>query len=94
MAHPDLAGRTPCEVSYSVSMYFYHEGLVNYALDVFRTSEFGTAQEGNRFFEVFAPGNTTSQADRPFERFSDYEELLVRLMEADHDKWLYSRIYG
>jgi hypothetical protein len=68
-------------------MYFFHDGLVNHALGVFKATEFGTLQEGNDFFAVFAPGNTAQARDRPFERFSDYEELLYRLMQADPVKY-------
>ncbi|MGD0778045.1 MAG: hypothetical protein ABSC05_35120 [Candidatus Solibacter sp.] len=52
-----------------------------------KATEFGTPQQGNQFFEVFGPGNIVSNPDRPFERFSDYEELLVRLMATDRDKY-------
>jgi hypothetical protein len=70
-----------------MSMYFFHENLVNHALEVFKATEFGTARQGDQFFEIFGPGNIASNPDRPFERFSDYEELLVRLMATDRDKY-------
>ena len=68
-------------------MYFFHEGLVEYALDLFHASDFQSAAQGDWFFRIFAPGNTIYFAERPFERFSDYQELLFRLMSADPVKY-------
>jgi len=68
-------------------MYFFHELLINYALQVFKGTEFKTVQEEDQFFSVFAPGNMINSADRPFERFSDYEELMNRLLQADPAKY-------
>jgi hypothetical protein len=69
------------------TMYFFHDKLVNHALQMFKATEFETAREGDAFFGIFAPGNTIHFADRPFERFNDYEELLLRLMQADPVKY-------
>ena len=68
-------------------MYFFHDGLVEYAVEYFRQTNFATFGEGDRYRELFAPGNTTDFKDRPFERFSDYEEMLRRLMKADQAKY-------
>jgi hypothetical protein len=72
---------------YVEGMYFYQEPLVAYALELFRTTDFTGAARGDWFFSLFAPGNTIFFAERPFERFSDYEELLWRLREADAVKY-------
>lgn len=76
---------------YTVSMYFFHDRLVEYVLEAFRAADFNDAADADRFFGLFAPGNTAYFAERPFERFSDYEELLLRLMAADVQK--YQRIH-
>ena len=68
-------------------MYFFHEGLVSHALEVFKATEFNTPGEGDRFFGTFGPGNLINVRDRPFERFSDYVELLDRLMQTDPVKY-------
>jgi hypothetical protein len=54
---------------------------------VFLDSDFGKPEDGDRFFGLFAPGNTAYFAERPFERFSDYEEMLQKLKEADAKKY-------
>jgi hypothetical protein len=72
-------------------MYFFHEGLVSHIIETFKATDFKTAHQGDVFFGTFAPGNTVQAAERPFERFSDYEELLNRLMQADQVK--YRRIH-
>ena len=33
-------------------------------------------ETGDRFFEAYGPGNVLNFADRPYERFNDYEQLL------------------
>jgi hypothetical protein len=68
-------------------MYFFHENLVEYAIACLHAANFATPDEGDAFWRVFAPGNTTHFADRPFERFSDYEEMLQRLRAADAPKY-------
>jgi len=72
-------------------MYFFHDRLVEYVLQVFRATDFKDAADGDSFFGLFAPGNTSYLADRPFERFHDYEELLLRLMGTDIQK--YKRVH-
>lgn len=68
-------------------MYFFNERLVLHALEIFRHYDFTAPDQGDEFFGVFAPGNTTFYPDRPYERFCDYEELLFRLMETDQAKY-------
>lgn len=72
-------------------MYFFHERLINHAIAVFRATEFESPGKGDDFFATFAPGNPIYFRDRPFERFSDYVELLRLLMQADPGK--YQRIH-
>lgn len=69
------------------SMYFFHQGLVDYAVAYFQRVEFVTPGEGDAFWGLFAPGNTQFLTDRPFERFSDYEEMLLCLRDADQAKY-------
>ncbi len=68
-------------------MYFFHDRLVEYAIAQFQQTEFATPEEGDTFWGLFAPGNTRYFKDRPFERFSDYEEMLRRLWRADQPKY-------
>ena len=68
-------------------MYFFHERLVQVALEYFKAGKFEDPAEGDAFFGTFAPGNIANFPDRPYERFSDYEELLLRLMNADVEKY-------
>jgi len=68
-------------------MYFFHDSLLQDAVEHFKACKFENAKEGDDFFGTFAPGNTADYPDRPYERFSDYEELLVRLMETDAEKY-------
>lgn len=44
-------------------------------------------EDGDRFFEAYGPGNTIDIADRPFERFEDYEMLLGILKNDDPNKY-------
>lgn len=53
----------------------------------FRQLSISGPEDGDRFFEAFGPGNTVNIADRPFERFEDYEELLGVLKEDDPKKY-------
>jgi hypothetical protein len=68
-------------------MYFFHENLVQDALEHFKAGTFDNPEDGDHFFQTFAPGNTAVYRDRPHERFSDYEELLLRLMKTDAGKY-------
>jgi hypothetical protein len=66
-------------------MYFFHDALVNYALEVFPS--YLDSGNDDAFFGLFVPGNTRFFAERPFERFSDYQELLEKLMERYPEKY-------
>ena len=70
---------------YYLSMHFFHDRLVDYALEVF--PGFHDAGRVDSFFSLFLPGNTRYTSERPHERFSDYEELLWKLMERYPDRY-------
>jgi len=70
-------------------MYFFSDRLVEHALTQFDLINPSDSQ--NYFFETFGPGNIQNTKDRPFERFSDYEDLL-RLLEA-RNKTKYDHIH-
>ena len=53
----------------------------------FQSFDATNLQDGDRFFEVYGPGNSTSQIDRPLERFHDYELMLIILSGDDRDKY-------
>ncbi len=44
-------------------------------------------EDGDMFFEAHGPGNTIEIADRPFERFEDYEALLQIMRNDDQVKY-------
>src|SRR4029077_20304443 len=69
------------------SMYILDNQKVMAAVAAFKATNFDTPEQGDEFFGRFAPGNTLADADRPFEGFSDYEELLFLLMKTDHVKY-------
>jgi hypothetical protein len=68
-------------------MFFLSPPLVNHAREVFQNLQIAGPQDGDRFFETFGPGNIVSWVDRPYERFSDYEELLLLLEHDDPEKY-------
>jgi hypothetical protein len=68
-------------------MYFLNEDLFQRALEHFKAGEFENPKDGDDFFRTCTPGNNPDQPDRPYERFSDYEELLLQLMKADPEKY-------
>lgn len=76
-------------------MYFLSEKLIQHAITFFRNLQVTTIDEqieaGEEFFQLFGPGNIINSTDKPFERFSDYEALLGKIRDADHDK--YQRIH-
>jgi hypothetical protein len=68
-------------------MYFLNQPLVNYAVAYFRQVDFTDPAAGDLFWGLFAPGNTVNISDRPYERLSDYEEMLRRLRSTDQAKY-------
>lgn len=67
-------------------MYFLSDRLIEHALQHFDAIDINTLPHSN-FFETFGPGNLLSATDRPFERFSDYEELLNLLQKRNQQKY-------
>ncbi|WP_157067415.1 hypothetical protein [Desulfosarcina cetonica] len=49
--------------------------------------EINGPEDGDWFFSTFGPGNVLNWVDRPYERSSDYEELLRILEEDDTEKY-------
>jgi len=68
-------------------MHFFHDTLVNFIVQQFKSQAFITPDDANAFFGTFGVGYTTSVVDRPLERFQDYEELLRLLWQADKTKY-------
>lgn len=68
-------------------MYFLSSSLINHVREVYQQLEINGPQVGDWFFETFGPGNVLNWVDRPYERFSDYEELLRILEQADPEKY-------
>lgn len=56
---------------------------VQSALNEFKAKEIN----GDDFFGRYGPGNTFPSANRPFERFSDYQALLEELQAIDKEKF-------
>jgi hypothetical protein len=44
-------------------------------------------ESGDRFFEAYGTGNVVGAIDRPYERFQDYETLLILLKSDDPEKY-------
>lgn len=53
----------------------------------FRQLAISGPEDGDRFFEAYGPGNTINIADRPFERFEDYEMLLSIIKNDNPEKY-------
>lgn len=53
-------------------MYFFNQPFIDYAVDYFRQVDFTDPAQGDRFWGIFAPGNTIYISDRPYGRLSDY----------------------
>ena len=68
-------------------MYFLSTSLINYVRNVYQQLTINGPQDGDWFFETFGPGNVVHLIDRPYERFSDYEELLCILEQKDPEKY-------
>src|SRR5450759_3226669 len=61
--------------------------LADRALECFAKTDFSDPAVGDTFFRTFGIGNTIERPESPFERFCYYENLLVRLMNADDAKY-------
>lgn len=61
------------------------------AFEYYKSLALGSKEEeitkGDDFFHLFGPGNFLEIEDRPFERFNDYEFLLLMMLETDKDKY-------
>lgn len=68
-------------------MYFLTGPLVELARRCYQNLEITEAESGDSFFSTFGPGNIIQFTDKPFERFSDYEELLNTLQQDDPEKY-------
>jgi hypothetical protein len=68
-------------------MHFLKYPLVQHALEHFDKLDATDSQTGDRFFETFGAGNNFCAADKPFERFQDYEELLILLQKRNKKKY-------
>ena len=72
-------------------MHFMTRPLVGLAIHHFRQLDPADLEHSDWFFQTFGPGNILEGTDRPYERFSDYEELLNLLYDVDRDR--YKRIH-
>ena len=68
-------------------MYFFNNQLIQHIKRVYKSLIITEPEIGNSFFETFAPGNHTYFIDKPYERFSDYENLLKILHKDDPEKY-------
>jgi hypothetical protein len=66
---------------------FYTQEKVAQARLAYRQLVISGSEDGDRFFEAYCPGNTINIADRPFERFEDYEMLLSTIKNDDPNKY-------
>lgn len=66
---------------------FYTDEKIAQARLAFRQLAITGPEDGDRFFEAYCPGNTIDIADRPFERFEDYEMLLQIIKDDDSEKY-------
>lgn len=68
-------------------MYFLTDPLVQLALNYFDQLPTPDVQQADGFFSTFCPGNLLHATDRPFERFRDYEDLLLLLRSRNPQKY-------
>ena len=68
-------------------MYFLTDPLIRLALYHFDQLPTPCIPQEEWFFSTFGPGNLLHAADRPFERFRDYEDLLQLLYRRDPVKY-------
>ena len=65
-------------------MYFLDEATERYAIFFYRIMD---ESMGDELFHLFGPGNVIPFPDKPFERFSDYENLLKQMRKSDRQKY-------
>jgi len=70
---------------------FYTDEKITQALSAFRQLSITNPSDGDKFFETWCPGNSTSIIDRPYERFRDYE-IFLEILKSD-DKQKYEKIH-
>jgi len=68
-------------------VYFLTDPLINHIRYIFQNLEINGPETGDLFFATFGPGNMLYFTDKPFERFSDYEKLLMLLQQDDTQKY-------
>lgn len=68
-------------------MYILAEEKIIEARKYFRKLEVASPADGDNFFGMFGPGNSISVIDKPYERFADYEKLLLLLRTDDELKY-------
>lgn len=68
-------------------LYFLSHRLTQLALNMYAELDGKDPKAADRFFETFGPGNILLYSDRPYERLSDYEELLKLLHKDDPEKY-------
>lgn len=66
---------------------FYTDEKIAQARLFFRQLVVTGSEDGDRFFEAYCPGNTIDIADKPFERFEDYEFFLSIIRNDNADKY-------
>lgn len=68
-------------------MYFLNPIQVENALQRFREIEISDSENGDSLFSEYGPGNIGNRIDKPYERFSDYENLLRKFCKDDPEKY-------
>ena len=68
-------------------MYFLTLSEVESALLRFREIQLNDSENGDSLFSKYGPGNIGNAVDKPYERFSDYENLLRKFWQDDPDKY-------
>jgi len=68
-------------------MFFLTSQEVESALHRFRDIEINECENGDSLFSKYGPGNIINGIDKPYERFSDYENLLCKYWNDDPEKY-------
>jgi hypothetical protein len=61
--------------------------MIDQAICEFKSMEIVGSESGDQFFEKFGIGNIVEYTDKPFERFSYYENLLSSMQKVDPLKY-------